>query len=48
MMRDGSSLFVMAALAFVLLAGAAWVYSRYRPGCVQSAAPIGCPATPLP
>jgi len=48
MIRDASSLFVIFALLFVLLAGAAWVYSRYRPGCVQSAPTIGCGLTELP
>lgn len=47
-MRDGSSLFVIAVLTIALMAGAAWVYSRYRPSCPQSAAPIGCRVTPLP
>ncbi len=47
-MRDSSSLFVIAVLAVVLMAGAAWVYSRYRTSCPQSAAPIGCGITPLP
>lgn len=48
MMRDSSSLFVIGALAIVLMVGAAWVWSRYRPSCPTSAAPIGCGLTELP
>lgn len=48
MMRDGSSLFVIAALAIVLMVGAAWVWSRHRSSCPTSAAPICCGITELP
>lgn len=48
MMRDASSLFVIAAVALALLIGAAWVYSRYMPSCPTSAAPVGCGLTELP
>jgi len=30
MMRDASSLFVIAVVALALMIGAAWVYSRYH------------------
>jgi len=50
---DGSSLFVIGALAIVLLVGSAWVWSRYRPSSpplctADAAAPIGCGLTELP
>lgn len=43
MMRDGSSLFVILALLFVLAVGAAWVYMRYH--VAPPSDKVGCTLT---